>query len=123
MFGDPGPAEFLLGALLLLRLVEFWRTRAAPDRDSSPARPLFHAGWLAGLVILATDGGTVWAAGAALAVALILWRAIRLVRGAHDVPVVATLAETLVMPLAFGLWPYAIVGTAIFAALALRRGG
>ncbi len=123
MFGDPGPVEFLLGALLLLRLVEFWRARAAPDRDPSPSLPLFHAAWLAGLVILGTDGGTIWSGGAVPAVALILWRAIRLVRGARDVPVAATLAETLVLPLAVGLWPYAIAGTAVFAALALRRGG
>lgn len=123
MFGDPGPVEWLLGALLVLRLVEFWRVRAAPDRDPSPALPLFHAAWLAGLVILATDGGTIWSAGAVPAVALILWRAIRLVRGARDVPVAATLAETLLLPLVVGLWPYAIAGTVVFAALALRRGG
>ncbi len=121
MFAEPQPVTWLLGALLVLRLVELRRARGAAAEDPSPALPLFHGAWLAGLVLLATGRGefsVVWGIGAT---ALIGWRAVALLRGARRVPRLATLAELVVLPLACGLWAYALAGAAVYAALTRRQ--
>jgi hypothetical protein len=112
MFADPGPTEWILGALLVLRFVEFRRAGAPPPPDA-----IFHGLWLAVLVVLAIGHGAVEVAWAVAAIALMGLRAIRLLRGARTVPDAATYAELLALPLAFGLWPLALVGAILFALL------
>jgi hypothetical protein len=112
MFTDPGAAEWILGALLVLRLVEFRRHGAGP-----PPHAIFHGLWLAVLVVLAIGHGAVEAAWAVAAIALMALRAARMLRGARTVPIAATFAELLVLPLAFGIWPLALAGAALYALL------
>jgi hypothetical protein len=112
MFAEPGPTELILGALLVLRLVEFRRAGATP-----PADAIFHGLWLAVLVVLAIGHGAVEVAWAVAAIALMALRTARLLRGARSVPDAATFAELLVLPLAFGLWPLAIAAAFVFTLL------
>jgi hypothetical protein len=107
MVTDPGTAEWILGALLVLRLAEFRRIGATP-----PAHAIFHGLWLAVLVVLAIGHGAVEAP----------WAVARMLRGARTLPIAATFAELLVLPLAFGIWPLALAGAALYALL-LRFAG
>ena len=124
MFGDPGPVEWMLGALLLVRLVEFLRLRGddAHDGARDPTFALFHAAWLTGLVMFATTQAELSIAWSCAALALLGARALASLRGRRPVPLPATIAELLVLPLAFGLWPYALAGAALYAALAWHAG-
>jgi hypothetical protein len=45
-----------------------------------------------------------------------------MLRGARTLPIAATFAELLVLPLAFGIWPLALAGAALYALL-LRFAG
>jgi hypothetical protein len=117
MFTDPGAAEWILGALLVLRLAEFRRIGATP-----PAHAIFHGLWLAVLVVLAIGHGAVETPWAVAAIALMGLRAARMLRGARTLPIAATFAELLVLPLAFGIWPLALAGAALYALL-LRFAG
>lgn len=121
MFGDPGPVEWALGALLLLRLLERWRLRGAGSDDTLRTEALADAAWLVGLVMFAVPRGAVDLVWAPVAAALLAYRAATLLLyGARRLPAPARIGEYLAVPLAFGLWPYALLGAAAAAVLAWR---
>jgi methyltransferase len=113
--------------------------------DLHLAMSMFHALWLAALAFLTERGPPVdptWLGAGALLLAL---RAVRLARAPRDWSLrlfrqsaqpadserstrllrdpsyLPMLAELLVIPLIFGLWWFALAGTAIYAALAWQR--
>jgi methyltransferase len=104
----------------------------------------FHAAWLAGLWLIARDRtpDPAWLAAFGLAQALRLWVLLTLgerwttrIIVLRDVPLVRTgpyrwmshpnygvvAAEIAVLPLAFGLWTYAVAATLLNAVLHARR--
>jgi hypothetical protein len=118
MFGDPGPVEWSLGALLLLRLVERWRMRGTGADPAARTAALVDGAWLVGLVMFAIPHGEIDLVWAPVAAALLAYRAATLLRRRQRLPTPILVGEYLAVPLAFGLWPYAILGVAFAGALA-----
>lgn len=118
MFGDPGPVEWALGALLLLRLVERWRMRGAGADPASRTAALVDGAWLVGLVMFAIPHGEIDLVWAPVAAALLAYRAATLIHRRQSLPAPILVGEHLAVPLALGLWPYAILGAVVAGALA-----
>jgi hypothetical protein len=118
MFGDPGPVEWALGALLLLRLVERWRMRGAGADPAPPTAALVDGAWLVGLVMFAIPHGEIDLVWAPVAAALLAYRAATLIYRRQSLPAPILVGEHLAVPLALGLWPYAILGAVVAGALA-----
>jgi hypothetical protein len=144
---DLDAAGVALAALLLARLAEFWIGRrnaerriaaGAVPRDDAlhVATMLFQGGWLVALVMLAEGRGApdpFWLGAAVILLAIRGWRLAasrhlwtpRLfretpgdVRDPYGVPMIA---ELLVWPMVFGLWPLALGGALLYAPLAWQR--
>jgi methyltransferase len=148
--------QVVVGAVLLVRLVEFWVSRRNAEArleageeeiagDLHLATAMFHALWLAALAFLTEREPPVdptWLGAGALLVGLRGWRlfrapagwSVRLFRGApppadserasrllRDPSYIPMFAELLVIPLIFGLWWFALLGTAAYVALAWQR--
>lgn len=153
---DVSLAQILVGAVLLLRLVEFWISRrnaetriAAGEQeiagDLHLAVSLFHALWLAALAFLTERGPPIDPTWLGAGVLLLGLRAVRLARAPgtwswrlfqaatrpaeaeraprlmRDPSYLPMSAELLVIPLIFGLWWFALLGTAAYVALAWQR--
>lgn len=148
--------QIVVGAVLLLRLVEFWISRrnaeariAAGDEETAGdlhlAFSLFHALWLAALAFLTERGPPVDPTWLGAGMLLLGLRAVRLARAPRewswrlfrtptpppeaeraarllrDPSYMPMVAELLAIPLIFGLWWFALLGTAAYVALAWQR--
>lgn len=149
-------SQIVVGAVLLLRLVEFWISRRNAEAliaagheeiagDLHLAISLFHALWLATLAFLTERAPPVDPTWLGAGVLLLSLRAARLARAPkawswrlfriaapppdvqhgsrllRDPSYVPMVAELLVIPLIFGLWWVALLGTVAYAALAWQR--
>ena len=149
------PNQVVLALVLILRLVEFWLSRINAERrlaDGSiehgetlhGAISLFHAIWLAVLVMQVDLDAEAEPSWLTAAVALLLLRAARLFQarrhwtwrlltGPGDLPAIdptqnlrglaymPMLAELLVIPLVFGLKWISLAGAVIYGCLAWQR--
>lgn len=120
MFGEPGPVEWALGALLLMRLAERWRVRGTGADSVLRTEAIVDGAWLVGLVMFAVSRGAIDFVWAPVAAALLAYRAAALLRGGRRPPAPVRVGEYLTVPLAFGLWPYAVLSAVVAAVLAWR---
>ena len=148
------PHALALGAILLARLAEAWMSRVNGERIAASGAveidhelhgwtQMFHAGWLALLVVLA-DGTSpldmTWTVAGGLMLASragALWRlrrqwTLRRFEASarpdpwtrlRDPDGASMLAEVLILPLAFGMSWLALAGALAYAPLCARRCG